>query len=619
MSNQSPNEVGVPLGEAIGGYRLVRLIGAGSTSHVYLGEHLRMGRSAAIKVLHSRLVDHPKVFRRLLTEARVVNDIRHPNIVDIIDFIDQEMPRRVALVMEYIAGPSVDQLRGIEPLPWSQACGLGRQLVDAVVAAHRAGVIHRDLKPENLLLSADPRATPHVTPQLKVVDFGIAKVETPGFRDQTTTQTMLGTPAYMAPEQIAQSPAPSSATDVYAVGEILYELLSGQRAFRSARIADVVRQKLRGDIPELPLPPMPGRAELQSLIRRCLAFKPGERPQLIEVVGLLAAVQSRPTNRVGEVVGTAAVSSNDWDVDSSVAMAEQGDATELSEVVGATQPPSEVVPNTAPSPVLDQMSLDSAHRTGRPAAGLYDFEDDRAQLHAETAMSAEAVGSPSRDRYAVDENAVDEMPTSSALPAIQRTPASADRTSQVAIPPSDTLVHTPPPVLAHRSSRPDRAREAVDHPLGRRSMATVVGSDPRSSGLRSTEAAVSADVTTDAAPSPLREIRPPSLWLMIAPGAVAVTLLLLVGFRLAMYRSEQQQAPTTRIRPAVALVEVRSQPPEAFVEDAATGDFLGKTPVDVDIPANGVRQVRVFKVGYTARVVELTAQAPSTWVPLIPE
>src|SRR5262245_42972708 len=169
----------VILGEVIGGYRLDRLIGAGSTSKVFLGTHVLLGRTAAIKVLAPALVSNKDVVSRLLTEARVVNDIRHPNIIDIMDFVVTEAPARVALVMELIEGPSLKAMRE-SPLSYEQALGVSIQIADAVSAAHAAGIIHRDLKPDNLLLTTDPRNDPRndgrKIPSLKIVDFGIAKL-----------------------------------------------------------------------------------------------------------------------------------------------------------------------------------------------------------------------------------------------------------------------------------------------------------------------------------------------------------------------------------------------------------------------------------------------------------
>jgi serine/threonine protein kinase len=267
-------------GEVIGGYRLERLIGSGSTSQVFLGVQVRVNRQAAIKVLAHGLSDNKEVIGRMLREARVVNDIRHPNIIDILDFVETDSPLRVALVMEYIEGPSLKALRD-KKLSFDQAIGIALQLVAAVEAAHKAGVIHRDIKPDNLLLTRDPLQDPRKIPTLKVVDFGIAKLA--GTSGKTATGIMLGTPAYMAPEQVAGRPPASAATDVFAIGEVIYELLTGTRAYPSGAIHETVRAKLRGELPKLELPSVPGDKKVLSLITRCLAVKPVDRPSVEEV------------------------------------------------------------------------------------------------------------------------------------------------------------------------------------------------------------------------------------------------------------------------------------------------------------------------------------------------
>lgn len=280
-SHQSTSD-GAKVGDQIGGYRLLSRLGDGSTSTVFLGEHVKLGRRSAIKVLANDFRDDAKTVERLLTEARVVNDIRHPNIVDISDFVEQASPHRVALVMEHIEGPSLKQFRGA-PLPVTSGLAIAIQLVDAVQAAHARGVIHRDIKPDNLLLTVDPREHPDRALELKVVDFGIAKIQGPQAQGMTMSGTMLGTPAYMAPEQIAGSPAPSAATDVFALGAVLYELLSGERVYPSTRLQETVRAKLRGQIPPLRPLSVPNADEIAAVVRRCLDRHPNARPSLDEV------------------------------------------------------------------------------------------------------------------------------------------------------------------------------------------------------------------------------------------------------------------------------------------------------------------------------------------------
>ena len=685
-SDESSAPVGVPLGEIIGGYRLVRLIGAGSTSHVYLGEHARLGRPAAIKVLHDGLVDNPKVVQRMFTEAKVVNDIRHPNIVDVIDFVDQsdapdaDTPRRVALVMEHIAGPSVDDLRGGQPLPWRQAVGIAQQLIDAVGAAHRAGVIHRDLKPDNLLLDTDPRAQAETVPALKVVDFGIAKVAGPTFGHQTATQTMLGTPAYMAPEQIAQSPPPSSATDVFAVGEILYELLAGQRAYRSARLSDVVRQKLRGEIPDLPLPPLPAGPEIEALLRRCLAFRPEARPRLEEIAELLSAISAAdandsPTPREGTFGGGS--ESVDWDAAVPVP-ADLSEATLLGDVVvglagqqtqAGWRPPAEseysredTLGSSSPTDLTlrpvqrREGSLEETEQLrsseliepepdvlAAPTVGVGFEAENRGVLHAETAMSADA-----RVEQRASARSGEDTPTRDVLPSLSNETVSEG----VPAPPHPELIATKVGAPKTSNDGPDGASAraplvsardggppvAVDDPLAQPWASTVIRpknverSRPAATSTPSRgnpRAGKTVDLKRTAENSrrpdrarrpvePTRTEKPRWSWAVVLPPIA----LLMAGVVLVVSRSTAppvERTPTESPPFRGPSVLVRSQPPGAFVEDARTGEFLGKTPVSIALKSRGARRVRVFKAGYTARVVDLSADAPSTWVPLIPE
>lgn len=268
-------------GTLLGRYRLDRFLGEGATSQVYLATHMQLGRKVAIKMLAPRLLLGREAMDRVIQEARIVNAIRHPNIAEVFDVLDSDAPLRMALVMEYVEGPSLGALSGAK-LSLEQAVGVGLQLVSALQTTHAAGVIHRDLKPDNLLFTRDPRSEPARVPRLKIIDFGVAKL---GSHGKTVAGRMVGTPAYMAPEQVAGS-GTSPATDVFAVGEVLYELLSGERAFPQTTVQAVVRVKLRGPRPELEgLLPLPEafQRKLIPLIHRCLALVPTDRPSLGEL------------------------------------------------------------------------------------------------------------------------------------------------------------------------------------------------------------------------------------------------------------------------------------------------------------------------------------------------
>jgi serine/threonine-protein kinase len=278
------------VGETVAGYVLEAPLGRGSTSQVFAGRHQAIGRRAAIKVLALSAMTSPDARRRLLQEARAVADVHHPHIAAIWDFHESEHPPRVALVMELVEGPTLEVLRGA-PLEPRRARDVAGQLVSAIRAAHAAGVVHRDLKPANLLFTQDPRPA-RARPHLVVVDFGLAKRLGAEGMVKTAAGAMLGTPAYMAPEQVAGRPAPSPATDVYAVGALVYELFTGERAFAQESAEALLDAKMRGGVPELPLPP-PIERQLQDVLRRCLEREPSRRPSLGEVAAALEGLGER--------------------------------------------------------------------------------------------------------------------------------------------------------------------------------------------------------------------------------------------------------------------------------------------------------------------------------------
>jgi serine/threonine-protein kinase len=189
------------LGEVIGGYRLDELVNRGGMGAVYKATHAVLGRLACVKVLERSLAADDDYVARFLKEAKIVNDVSHENIVDIFDFVQVKNPRRVACIMEYIHGRPLNSVLAQGALTALQSANAMLQLVDALRAVHAKGVVHRDLKPSNIMVVAPLRSDFSVRPSVKILDFGIAKVEGSS-AVKTDPGAMLGTPAYMAPEQI---------------------------------------------------------------------------------------------------------------------------------------------------------------------------------------------------------------------------------------------------------------------------------------------------------------------------------------------------------------------------------------------------------------------------------
>lgn len=555
----------VESGEIIGDYRLERLLGAGATSRVFLGVHTRLGRHAAVKVLSPQLVDEPAIIERLLREARVVNDIRHPNIVDISDFIDTPNPRRVALIMEYIEGPSLKALRNSR-IEFGQAIGITLQLVAAVQAAHNAGVIHRDLKPDNLLLLLDPRRAPGAIPGLKVVDFGLAKVVHPG--KNAATGVMLGTPAYMAPEQIAGRPAPSPATDVYAIAEVLYELLSGERLFPPATISETIRAKLRGPLPPMTLPELPGRARLLELIAACLAIAPKERPGLDEVRSLLIGVCPEHVLKIGS--GTWGVSESDHEL-STLGDIDDEVADERTDVT--TQPGSS-----------DPNDLEVTHGLAPDNQGAPPISNART---AATPAPRPPIGPAVTD---VDPPPPDAVPT---RVAISDSAARALASPVSLAEPREPEVH-PSTAFASEVEAPTHVPDA---PTEARTFAEP---DPTPPGPT---------------PAPLPLVAPASKsraawWIGIA----AVFFAGAVGVAVKRSGAKATTNETPAAVPAVqaasqVLIPLSSDPTGAMVRDEQ-GIVLGRTPLEVPVRTNGSREVTVSAIDHvTKRVIVSSTDA----------
>ena len=204
-------------------YRLVRKLGTGGMAVVYLARHVMIERLSAIKILRHDLGLNPAHRERFYREARAVNRINHPNIVEITDFGDDG--GLVFLVMEYVDGESLHSVLKRGRLPWQRAVDIAKQVSSALARAHELGVIHRDLKPENVLLTGRPPTEPG---GVKLTDFGIAKVaDAPTI---TFHEQRLGTPGFIAPEYIEGEPA-GPLCDLYALGVVIYEMLTGALPF----------------------------------------------------------------------------------------------------------------------------------------------------------------------------------------------------------------------------------------------------------------------------------------------------------------------------------------------------------------------------------------------------
>jgi tRNA A-37 threonylcarbamoyl transferase component Bud32 len=280
---QSDADQSEVIGKVLDGrYDIVELIGEGGMGRVYLGEHVEIGRRVAVKILHQVYSRMPDLVERFRREARAASRIGHPHIVDVTDSGTTE-DGSVYFVMEYLEGVELANVIDREgALDISRALRIVTQICRALSAAHQAGIIHRDLKPENVFLTVREGSSDFV----KVLDFGIAKsTEAVEARDKRLTHPgmAMGTPEYMAPEQAAGKPA-DQRCDVYAVGAILYEMLTGTPPYSGDNFMEILTKKATVD----PRPPTELRAEIpeavSELVVKAMARKPEDRPPSMEAL-----------------------------------------------------------------------------------------------------------------------------------------------------------------------------------------------------------------------------------------------------------------------------------------------------------------------------------------------
>ena len=271
---RSPEDL---IGQVLGSYRLVELIGSGGMGQVYRAEHVRLGREVALKLLRPEYALRPESVARFFQEAQAVNRIRHRNIADVTDLneLDDGTP---FIIMELLEGASLREWIVNHYQETERVLRVFVQICDGLSAAHEVDIIHRDLKPDNIMVVLDHNGNDLA----KLLDFGIAKLinheEDEDFGWKTTEGFVMGTPAYMAPEQAGGLPI-DARTDIYALGAIMYEMFTGQPVFTGKSAGEYVRKHLNED----PVPPneVSGGEDLDtrisSVIMRCLSKEPSDR------------------------------------------------------------------------------------------------------------------------------------------------------------------------------------------------------------------------------------------------------------------------------------------------------------------------------------------------------
>src|SRR5499433_3934637 len=256
-------------GTRIGPYEVTSPLGEGGMGVVFRAHDTKLQRDVALKLLPDHFADDPDRLVRFQREAQILASLNHPNIAQIHGL--EESDNTLCIVMELVEGETLQDRLKRGPIPFGEALAIARQIADGLEAAHEKGIIHRDLKPANIKLTPDG--------QVKVLDFGLAKAfherlatrlsDSPTLMSASVPGVILGTAAYMAPEQ-AKGRAADKRSDVWAFGCVVYEMLTGARAFQGEDVSDTLAAVLRGEpdwnalLPDVP-------PAIRTLIQRCLA------------------------------------------------------------------------------------------------------------------------------------------------------------------------------------------------------------------------------------------------------------------------------------------------------------------------------------------------------------
>jgi serine/threonine-protein kinase len=264
----------VLLGQEIGSFKIEKVIGRGGMGVVYLAHDTKLDRSVAIKSMPAELVDNINARTRFQREAKALASLNHPNIAVIHDMIEQPEDSGL-LVMEYVPGQTLAEHIMHKPLKLDDALSIGRQVAEALSAAYEQGIIHRDIKPGNIKITPEGR--------VKILDFGLAKasITKDEKADSIITQPgrIVGTPAYMSPEQARGTPT-DHRTDIWSFGCIMYEMLTGHLPFECETATDTVARVLERE-PDWQVLPQKTPANIRVLLRRCLEKNPRQRLQHI--------------------------------------------------------------------------------------------------------------------------------------------------------------------------------------------------------------------------------------------------------------------------------------------------------------------------------------------------
>ncbi len=273
-----------------GRYRIIRRVAEGGMGAIYEAVHTLIGRTVAIKVLHPSIAHDREIVRRFHNEARAAATIGHPNIVEAIDMgvLEDGSP---FLVLEFLKGCSLaEELTRLGPLPVERVLDLATSVGDALSAAHRNRIIHRDLKPANIFIEASGR--------VKVIDFGISKFTTRSIEgsdvlDRTRPNMMIGTPAYMAPEQFSDAASVTESADIFSLGVVIYECLLARQPFRGVSVHEILVNMMTKPVASLRTERDDVPADLDDFVVRALSSEATKRPALDALLTLCRSARAR--------------------------------------------------------------------------------------------------------------------------------------------------------------------------------------------------------------------------------------------------------------------------------------------------------------------------------------
>jgi serine/threonine protein kinase len=348
VSSEQAAEKADLIGTSVGNYKITALLGEGGMGKVFKAEHPTLGRTVAIKVLHAEYARRIESVERFFNEAKAVHKIGHDNIIDVLDF-GQLPDSSPYYVMEYLDGCTLTEYMSKYPeLPIAAACEVMFPVLSALQAAHDEGIIHRDLKPDNIFIAEKRRGNTVV----KLLDFGVAKLlDTKSTNYKTRTGAIIGTPFYMSPEQVSGGDLEIDArADVYAVGLIFYELLTGQAPFIGNTILDIFQKRLT----ENATPPHKLRPEIpESLSKLVMASIERNRDKRIQTASEFSKRLDEIANKAGFTITKSLVSGSAPIIPTLPTPAETKNKHDLALLRGA--------PTVTPNPVDDdpKISLDA--------------------------------------------------------------------------------------------------------------------------------------------------------------------------------------------------------------------------------------------------------------------